>query len=54
MLNDNEFSVDGYIADVVAEYSRGFPLLMNMSLMYWLNSRVESPLGLPMTTLSAT
>ena len=25
MLNDNEFSVDGYIADVVAEYLRGFP-----------------------------
>ncbi len=25
MMNDNEFSVNGYIADVVAEYSRGFP-----------------------------
>ena len=24
-MNDNEFSVDGYIADVVADYSRGFP-----------------------------
>ena len=25
MMNVNEFSVDGYITDVMAEYSRGFP-----------------------------
>ncbi len=24
-MNVNEFSVDDYIADVMAEYSRGFP-----------------------------
>ena len=24
-MNDNEFFVDNYIADVMAEYSRGFP-----------------------------